>query len=84
MAKQSKAARRVIRFTDAIISLCLVMCLIVTISVLTEYHRLDTVLGASEIAALLAVWGGELLLIVVRQVLGSDLPGRRKENEDDV
>jgi hypothetical protein len=81
MAKQSKATRRVIRFTDAIISLCLTMCLIVTIAVLTEYRRLDTVLGASEIAALLAVWGGELLLIVVRQVLGSDLP-RRKENED--
>jgi hypothetical protein len=59
------------------------MCLIVTIAVLTEYRRLDTVLGASEIAALLAVWGGELLLIVVRQVLGSDLP-RRKENEDDI
>jgi hypothetical protein len=83
MPKQSKATRRVIRFVDTIIALCLVMCVIVTIFVLGEYHRLDTVLGAGEITALLAVWGGELLLIVVRQVLGSDVPGRRRKETED-
>ena len=80
--KMSRAKRRVTRFVDVLIVLCLLMCAIVTVTVLYEYHRLDTVLGAGEITALLAVWGGELLLIVVRQVLGSDVMQKRKNEED--
>jgi branched-subunit amino acid ABC-type transport system permease component len=76
MSKPSKAARRVMRFVDALIVLCLAMCATVTLTVLYEYHRLSALLGAAEITALLAVWGGELLLIVVRQVLGSDVRGK--------
>ena len=83
MAKQiSRAKRRTKRFVDVLIVLCLLMCAIVTSFVLYEYHRLDTVLGAGEITALLAVWGGELLLIVVRQVLGSDVLQKRKSEEE--
>ena len=83
MAKQiSRAKRRTKRFVDVLIVLCLLMCAIVTSFVLYEYHRLDTVLGAGEITALLAVWGGELLLIVVRQVLGSDVLQKRKNEEE--
>lgn len=81
--KPSRAKRRVRRFVDVLIVLCLLMCAIVTVTTLYEYHRLDTVLGAGEITALLAVWGGELLLIVVRQVLGSDVVQKRKEEEID-
>lgn len=80
--KMSRAKRRVKRFVDVLIVLCLLMCAIVTVTVLYEYHRLDTVLGAGEITALLAVWGGELLLIVVRQVLGSDVLHKRKNEEE--
>lgn len=80
--KMSRAKRRVKRFVDVLIVLCLLMCAIVTVTVLYEYHRLDTVLGAGEITALLAVWGGELLLIVVRQVLGSDVLQKRKSEEE--
>lgn len=80
--KPSRAKRRIKRFVDVLIVLCLLMCAIVTVTVLYEYHRLDTVLGAGEITALLAVWGGELLLIVVRQVLGSDVMQKRKNEED--
>jgi hypothetical protein len=54
------------------------MCAVVTGVILYEYHRLDALLGAGEIGALMAVWGGELLLIVVRQVLGSDI----RKNKD--
>jgi hypothetical protein len=54
------------------------MCAVVTGVILYEYHRLDVLLGAGEIGALMAVWGGELLLIVVRQVLGSDI----RKNKD--
>lgn len=80
--KPSRAKLRVKRFVDVLIVLCLLMCAIVTVTVLYEYHRLDTVLGAGEITALLAVWGGELLLIVVRQVLGSDVMQKRKNEEE--
>lgn len=80
--RSSRAKKRVRRFVDALIVLCLLMCAIVTVSVLYEYHRLDTVLGAGEITALLAVWGGELLLIVVRQVLGSDVIQKHKNEEE--
>lgn len=80
--KMSRAKRRVKRFVDVLIVLCLLMCAIVTVTVLYEYHRLDVVLGAGEITALLAVWGGELLLIVVRQVLGSDVLQKRKNEEE--
>lgn len=80
--RSSRAKKRVKRFVDALIVLCLLMCAIVTVSVLYEYHRLDVVLGAGEITALLAVWGGELLLIVVRQVLGSDVIQKHKNEEE--
>ncbi|MDR1158376.1 MAG: hypothetical protein LBK75_08775 [Oscillospiraceae bacterium] len=79
----SKTKRRTQLFVDALIVLCLVMCAYITMSVISEYQRLDAVLGAGEIAALLAVWGGELLLIVVRQVLGSDITKNKAENEED-
>ena len=59
--RSSRAKKRVKRFVDALIVLCLLMCAIVTVSVLYEYHRLDVVLGAGEITALLAVWGASSL-----------------------
>lgn len=85
MAREKRTAKqRTRRFVDVLIILCLLMCAIVTLTVLYEYHRLDTILGAGEITALLAVWGGELLLIVVRQVLGSDVTNKNKNDEEDL
>jgi hypothetical protein len=80
--KRIDAQKRIIRFVDALIVLCLTMCVVVTLASLWEYHRLDTVMGAGEMTALLAVWGGELLLIVVRQVLGSDITNKGKSGEE--
>lgn len=80
--RMSRTKKRTKRFVDVLIVLCLLMCAIVTAFVLYEYHRLDTVLGAGELTALLAVWGGELLLIVVRQVLGSDVIQKHKNEEE--
>lgn len=79
--RMSRAKKRTKRFVDVLIVLCLLMCAVITGAVLYEYHRLDTVLGAAEITALLAVWGGELLLIVIRQVLGSDVIQKHKNGE---
>lgn len=72
------SAKKKIRFVNAIIVLCLVVCIIITLAVLWEYHRLDTVIPSDILTALLALWGGELLIIALRQVLGSDIVGKAK------
>lgn len=68
-------------FANCIIVLCLAVSLIVTASVVYEYHRLNTVMPASVVTALLGLWGGELLLIVLRQVLGSDVMIKRGSSD---
>ena len=70
-------------FANCIIVLCLVVSLIVTASVVYEYHRLNTVMPASVVTALLGLWGGELLLIVLRQVLGSDVVAKRGKSVEE-
>lgn len=76
----NKTKRRTKRFVDVLIVLCLIMCAIITFNTLVEYHRLDMVLSAAEITALMVPWGGELLLIVVRQAIGSDVIQNRGGN----
>ena len=76
----NKTKRHTKRFVDVLIVLCLIMCAIITFNTLVEYHRLDMVLSAAEITALMVPWGGELLLIVVRQAIGSDVIQNRGGN----
>lgn len=76
----TKTKRRTKLFVDVLIILCLIMCAIITFNTLVEYHRLDMVLSAAEITALMVPWGGELLLIVVRQAIGSDVIQNRGGN----
>ena len=66
-------------FVHIIIAVCLVVSLGITAAVIYEYHRLDTVLPASVVTAMLSLWGGELLIIALRQIFGSDAVGRLKE-----
>lgn len=73
-------------FADAIILLCVGISAGITGAVVYEYHRLNTVMPAEVIGKLLGLWGGELLTIAVRQILGSDVFGKRKAQsvrEDD-
>jgi len=72
----SKKARNL--FADAIIVLCLAMCVYITVTTVGDYHRLDKVMPASVIMALFGMWGGELLIIALRQVLGSDVVAKSK------
>lgn len=65
------------------VTISLVMCIIITLVVLYDYHRLDLVLGSGEITALMALWGGELLIIALRQIFGSDVLHKRKEEDDE-
>ncbi len=74
-------------FADLIVLICIGMGALVTGAAIWEYHRLDTPMPASVITALMGMWGGELLILAARQILGSDaLPWSRKpaSSADDV
>ena len=60
-------------FANVIIAVCIVLSAAVTAAVVYEYHRLDTVMPAGVVTALLGLWGGELLIIALRQIFGSDV-----------
>ena len=60
-------------FANWIILLCVAMSAAITAAVIYEYHRLDTVLPAGVLTALLGLWGGELLIVALRQIFGSDV-----------
>ena len=60
------------KFADAIIIICVVMSAIITFSVIYEYHRLNMTIGSGVLSALVGFWGGELLIVALRQIFGSD------------
>ena len=70
-------------FVHIIIAVCLAVSLGITAAVIYEYHRLDTVLPASVVTALLSLWGGELLIIALRQIFGSDAVGKARSPQGD-
>ena len=55
--------RKRLSFANAVILLCVAMSGTITAAVVYEYHRLDTVLPAGVVTALLGLWGGELLIV---------------------
>lgn len=75
--------KKKLRFANLVILLCVAMSGGVTAAVVYEYHRLDTVLPAGVVTALLGLWGGELLIIALRQVFGSDVLDKRRKDEPD-
>lgn len=72
---------RKITFANAIIALCLLVSLGITAAVVYEYHRLAEVMPAGVVTALLGLWGGELLIVALRQIFGSDVIRRDKASE---
>ena len=78
-----KERKRRNKAANIFVSISLAMCIIITLVVLYDYHRLDLVLGSGEITALMALWGGELLIIALRQIFGSDVIKKRKEEDED-
>lgn len=66
---------------DAIITLCVGVGVVVTAVILWEYHRLDTPMPADVLNGLLRFWGGELLIIALRQIFGSDIVGKFRKKD---
>lgn len=65
-------------FADIIIGICLSMSAVVTFYTMYEYHRLGEVMPSGVVSALLLLWGGELLILAVRQIFGSDVIGKAR------
>jgi hypothetical protein len=80
--KKKKKKKKVLAFVEVIICLCLLMCILITLVSLWEYHRLSMVMDSGVLAVLFSIWGGELLLIVIRQVLGSDIRKNKPDKTD--
>ena len=60
-------------FANAIIMFVLIITTVICAFVLYEYHRLDEVLPSGVLSVLFGFYGGELLIIALRQVFGSDV-----------
>ena len=69
-------------FADVIIAVCVAVAVLVTGCVIYEYHRLDTVMPPGVISALCAFWGGELLIVALRQIFGSDVVTKSKKDTE--
>lgn len=67
-------------FANVVIAVCVAVAVLVTGCVIYEYHRLDTVMPPGIISALFAFWGGELLIVALRQIFGSDVVTKTKNN----
>jgi len=70
-------------FANIIITVCVAVSFGITAAVVYEYHRLDTVLPAGVVTALLGLWGGELLIIALRQIFGSDVLNKAPRPDGD-
>lgn len=77
MSKRSKS-----NFANVIIVICIVTALFITAATVYEYHRLDTVIPSGVLTALLGMWGGELLIIALRQIFGSDIMSKVKKTDE--
>lgn len=79
----NKTDKKKNRFANVIIILCIAVSMVVTAAVIYEYHRLDTVIPSSVLASLFGFWGGELLIIAIRQIFGSDVTKNIKTYKND-
>lgn len=67
------------KFANAIVIICMVMLMVITLAVLYEYHRLDEAIGASTLGVLVTAWAGELLILACRQIFGTDVVSQKQK-----
>lgn len=67
------------RFANGIILLCVLAGVIITLETLWGYRRLDIPLPGDVLKNLFLFWGGELLVLALRQIFGSDFIQKIKD-----
>lgn len=80
MAKKVK--KKISIFANIIISVSISVGLFMTLITLIEYWILRVPIPSDVLAVLIGFWGGELLIVALRQVFGSDIIKKRKENTE--
>lgn len=74
MARTSK--KKISVFANIIISVSIFFCAVITVVTLYEYHRLMIPMPSDVLDCIEKMWTGELLIIAVRQIFGSDAVGK--------
>ena len=60
-------------FANVIISVCIAVTTYITVVTIESYRTLGMPVPSDVVIALLTFWGGELLVIALRQIFGTDI-----------
>lgn len=71
------------RFANVIIIFVLLVTTAITAWVMWEYHRLSVTVTSDVLKIFFAFYGGELLIVALRQVFGSDIVRKDKKEGND-
>ena len=82
--KKKSTKKRKSVFANAIILLCVMVGLFITVATIRDYHLLGVPVPGEVLNALLLFWGGELLIIALRQVFGSDITKKNNIETEDI
>lgn len=67
------------QFANKVVKYCLAVTTVITGAVIFEYHRLGIVIPSGVLGVLIGFWGGELLIVALRQIFGSDVIKPREQ-----
>lgn len=70
-------------FANIIISASVAVGLFITIMTMLQYWLLKIPVTSDVIAVLIGFWGGELLIVALRQVFGSDVIKKKRDAESE-
>lgn len=78
-----KLKKKISLFANTIISVSISVGLFITLITMIEYWVLGIPVPSDVLAVLIGFWGGELLIVALRQVFGSDIMNKKKNNESE-
>ena len=78
-----KIKKKISLFANVIISVSISVGLFMTLITMIEYWTLKIPIPSDVLAVLIGFWCGELLIVALRQVFGSDIMNKKKNNESE-
>lgn len=79
----SKRKKRISIFANIIISTSIAVGLFITVMTMIQYWALQMPVPSDVLAVLIGFWGGELLIVALRQVFGSDVIKKKRDAESE-